>query len=174
MDFFSLDRNIKDQFAYNLETNSGFISGDREQIHDEELNEGFLVKTAEEELPDAEVPSFRSALISLIQSCKSLAIRVMAATALSLGREKEYFISMHRELGTEKGLTCLRVNHYPPVPDTVPQGITRFAAHSDFGTLTFLFQDDAGGLQVQDHDETWVDAVPLPGTVLVMVGTSSS
>nr|XP_053626188.1 uncharacterized protein LOC128684072 [Cherax quadricarinatus] len=31
MDFFSLDRNIKDQFAYNLETNSGFISGDREQ-----------------------------------------------------------------------------------------------------------------------------------------------
>nr|XP_053639392.1 uncharacterized protein LOC128693599 [Cherax quadricarinatus] len=94
----------------------------------------------------------------------------MAATALSLGREKEYFISMHRELGTEKGLTCLRVNHYPPVPDTVPQGITRFAAHSDFGTLTFLFQDDAGGLQVQDHDETWVDAVPLPGTVLVMVG----
>nr|XP_045614834.1 2-oxoglutarate-Fe(II) type oxidoreductase ppzD-like [Procambarus clarkii]XP_045614835.1 2-oxoglutarate-Fe(II) type oxidoreductase ppzD-like [Procambarus clarkii]XP_045614837.1 2-oxoglutarate-Fe(II) type oxidoreductase ppzD-like [Procambarus clarkii] len=169
-DFFSLNRTKKDEFAHNLETNSGYISPQTESINDEELNEGFIVKTGEEDLPDKEVPSFRPALTSLLEYYKALSTRVMKAVALSLGKEKEWLVSMHQELGSRNGLTCLRVNHYPAVPATVADGAVRFAAHSDFGTLTFLFQDDAGGLQVQDRQGVWQDAVPVPGAVLVMVG----
>ncbi|XP_069936753.1 uncharacterized protein [Cherax quadricarinatus] len=56
---------------------------------------------------------------------------------------------MHQEVGTENSVPCLRVNHYPPVLSTLPEGTTtRFSAHTDYTTFTFIFQDDMGGLQV--------------------------
>jgi isopenicillin N synthase-like dioxygenase len=39
-------------------------------------------------------------------------------------------------------------------------------AHSDYGTMTLLFQDSVGGLQVKSRDNTWIDAQVIPGTVL--------
>jgi isopenicillin N synthase-like dioxygenase len=39
-------------------------------------------------------------------------------------------------------------------------------AHSDYGTMTLLFQDSVGGLQVKSRDNTWIDAQVMPGTVL--------
>ena len=44
----------------------------------------------------------------------------------------------------------LRLLHYPPVPaaNIENQFATRMGAHSDWGSITMLFQDDCGGLQV--------------------------
>ena len=37
--------------------------------------------------------------------------------------------------------------------------------HSDYGSLTLLFQDDIGGLQVfHKESEEFVDAIPIPDT----------
>lgn len=60
---------------------------------------------------------------------------------------------------------------------------TRFPAHSDFGTLTLLFQDDVGGLEIADpgsantktsagfeKDGRFRCVEPRPGTVVVNVG----
>lgn len=43
----------------------------------------------------------------------------------------------------------------------------RCGTHSDYGTLTLLYQDGLGGLEVKAIDQTWIEAKPIPGTILV-------
>lgn len=48
--------------------------------------------------------------------------------------------------------------------------IVRCGEHSDYGTLTFLFQDSMGGLEVRAVDNSWIKADPRPDTILINVG----
>ena len=41
--------------------------------------------------------------------------------------------------------------------------------HTDYGLLTLLAQDDSGGLQVA-APEGWIDAPPIPGTLVCNIG----
>lgn len=52
----------------------------------------------------------------------------------------------------------LRLNHYPATTiEEIKNGhIRRSGAHTDYGVLTLLFQDQSGGLEVQDR------SVPAP------------
>ena len=47
----------------------------------------------------------------------------------------------------------LRLNHYPACRvDDLREGVTnRISEHTDFGTLTLLFQDAVGGLEIEDQ-----------------------
>ena len=49
----------------------------------------------------------------------------------------------------------LRLTHYPPIEvSRLKEGkTTRIAEHTDFGTVTLLFQDSTGGLEVEDQQE---------------------
>ena len=48
--------------------------------------------------------------------------------------------------------------------------IIRFAEHSDYGTITLLYQDDMDGLEVKASDNSWIKATPRPGRILINVG----
>ena len=52
--------------------------------------------------------------------------------------------------GSAKSFTAMRLLHYPPLPpDTVIKpGQLRCGEHVDYGSITLLFQDPTGGLQV--------------------------
>lgn len=51
--------------------------------------------------------------------------------------------------GPEKNMTTLRTLYYPALTDDdVKPGAVRCGAHSDYGTITLLFQDEMGGLEV--------------------------
>ncbi|EEY16516.1 thymine dioxygenase [Verticillium alfalfae VaMs.102] len=50
-----------------------------------------------------------------------------------------------------------------------PEGV-RAGEHSDYGSITLLFQDARGGLQVRGPGGRFVDATPIPGTVVVNAG----
>jgi isopenicillin N synthase-like dioxygenase len=73
-----------------------------------------------------------------------------------------------------QSLFQLRLLHYPPIPAPILRNgeKSRISAHSDFGTLTLLFQDSIGGLEVEDQFSpgTFRPANPIPGTVLVNIG----
>ena len=73
-----------------------------------------------------------------------------------------------REL--KRPLAQLRLLHYPPQDGHVDRADIGIGAHSDYGALTILAQDDVGGLQVMNRDGDWVEASPLPGTFVINIG----
>lgn len=58
---------------------------------------------------------------------------------------------MHGGIGNLDNATALRLLYYPPLPEKsdVKPGQVRCGEHSDYGSITLLFQDDVGGLEVR-------------------------
>ena len=46
-------------------------------------------------------------------------------------------------------------------------GSVRCGEHADFGTLTYLLQDEMGGLEVKGVDNIWIQAAPVKDAILV-------
>jgi isopenicillin N synthase-like dioxygenase len=59
---------------------------------------------------------------------------------------------------------------YPPQPEGLGEEQFGIGAHTDWGVLTLLCQDEVGGLQVRSGNGEWVTAHPIPGTFVVNVG----
>ena len=95
-------------------------------------------------------------------------MEVMRAIALGMGLDEHFFDSF-----TDGGDNTLRLLHYPAVKKSVFKdnpGQVRAGAHSDYGSITLLFQDSVGGLEVQSPQGTWVRATPIEHTIVVNAG----
>lgn len=107
---------------------------------------------------------FRVGATAFYAECRRLAAEVMQAFARALKLPEDFFDGRH----TGRTQT-LRFLHYPPSRNVRP-GQLGAGAHTDYGTLTILFQDDAGGLEVQNTAGRWVPAPPIAQTVVVNTG----
>ena len=62
-------------------------------------------------------------------------------------------VDSHKDMGMGSGynMTTLRALYYPPLPAGWPvkPGQMRCGEHVDYGSITLLFQDPGGGLQVR-------------------------
>jgi len=80
--------------------------------------------------------------------------------ALSLDLPENFFVQR-----MNRPTAILRLLRYPPNPaahaTAMANGQLGCGAHSDYGYLTILAQDQVGGLQVQNRDGKWVDAKPI-------------
>lgn len=90
--------------------------------------------------------------------------QIMQAFALTFGLPQSHFDTQH-----DCHYSTVRLLHYPPVEAGVEPGTVRAGAHSDYGTITLLFQDDVGGLEIL-HEGEWISAPAIPGTVVVNTG----
>ncbi|CAL4063291.1 unnamed protein product [Meganyctiphanes norvegica] len=173
-EFFALDEDIKLGYPRNPEKQQGYVAVNREKfnadINPHEFREAYDVKRMDGLFPDEVVPAMRPAVKSLADSCIALSNRILEAMAVGLDIDRKFFTSTHKDICSDNNASCLRMLHYPPVPPNVPEGSIRCGTHTDYGTITFLFQDTMGGLEVRDRNDDWVPATPIPDTILVNVG----
>lgn len=114
------------------------------------------------------VAGFRATMLDFFDQCKGIHVEVMRAIAVGMGLDEHYFDGF-----VDDGDNTLRLLHYPAVKSEVFRvnpGQVRAGAHSDYGSITLLFQDGAGGLQVRSPGGEFVDATPVENTCVVNAG----
>jgi len=87
--------------------------------------------------------------------CHETAERLLRAVAVGMGLDEAHFDNKLTDRVNE-----FRLTHYPAVRKSdinLESGNqTRTSEHTDFGTITLLFQDSVGGLEVESHEEQGV------------------
>jgi isopenicillin N synthase-like dioxygenase len=104
----------------------------------------------------------RECVLEYISAMTQLGHRLMAGIALSLGLEETYFTDRY----TGRPLVLFRIFNYPAPRDPTLWGV---GEHTDYGLLTILMQDDAGGLEVQSRSQ-WVAAPPVANAFVCNIG----
>jgi len=121
------------------------------------------------EYPDnvevAELPNFNVTGKEAYQMLEKTGVYVLRALALFLDLDEFYFDNYIKD-----GNSILRPIHYPPITDEPKDGAVRAAAHGDINLITLLMGAQGKGLQVQNHDGQWIDAIAEPDEVVINVG----
>jgi len=115
-----------------------------------------------------ELVGFKSFMLDFFDQLQALQIEVMRAIAVGMGIDTSFFDSY-----VDVGDNTLRLLHYPAVSKEVFKinpGQVRAGEHSDYGSITLLFQDQRGGLQVKSPNGQFVDATPIEDTCVVNAG----
>ncbi|KAJ5167959.1 uncharacterized protein N7482_003553 [Penicillium canariense] len=114
------------------------------------------------------IPGFRETTIEFWQQRLTLARKMIRIFALALDMPEECFDSVT----TNPGADGLYV-HYPGASETVSANTETdvgIGSHTDIQCVTLLWQDMSGGLQVLSATDEWLDARPVPGTLVVNIG----
>ncbi len=111
------------------------------------------------------LPGFAEAMEAYRAAVTALGERMMRYLALSLDLPRDFFDpTMHEPMVT------LRILRYPPRAAAAGADEFGAGAHTDWGAVTLLAQDEIGGLEVQGADGAWIAARPIPGSFIVNLG----
>ncbi|KAJ7283965.1 hypothetical protein C8J57DRAFT_1294033 [Mycena rebaudengoi] len=188
-DFFRMPVEVKQKLAWeDPRANRGYVQIGRERVT--QSSDAAEIAALREKAPDfketmeigrerdsvwknqwpqeADAPEFKPTMLDFFERCHELHVHVMRSIALGLDMEESFFDQkIHEQCHN------LRLLSYPPIKRTLldNEGQARAGAHSDYGTLTLLFQDSVGGLEAQNpHSGVFIPATPIPGTIVVNVG----
>jgi isopenicillin N synthase-like dioxygenase len=121
-------------------------------------------------LPEETLPGFREGMLEFYWRCNEVAQVVLRALALGIGL-KDVKVLTGRHSGLNNQLRLLR---YPPVAAVELESgrAARMPAHSDWSSITLLFQDECGGLEVEDPHRPgeFMPVTPIEGACVVNVG----
>lgn len=117
--------------------------------------------------PDSALPGFGAAMNEFYQQCDDLHHTLLSAIAEGLSLPPSFF----KEYITA-GDHVLRLLHYPSVSASLlkQEGTVRAGSHTDYGTVTLLFQDMSGGLQARSPDGSWQDIPPIEDAIVINAG----
>ena len=112
------------------------------------------------------IPGFDATMHEYYEMLLAFCKTFMSWIALSLDLDRHYFDAFSTD-----PIATLRMVHYPPTPLKTDASFRGAGAHSDYGGITLLMQDDVGGLQVWDRDcATFVDVPSIPHAFVVNLG----
>jgi isopenicillin N synthase-like dioxygenase len=110
-----------------------------------------------------DVGRFRASVLGYMSALATAGQQVLSVMAEGLGLDADYFQRRY----TGDPTVLFRIFRYPP--DEAAREGWGVGAHTDYGLLTLLQQDEVGGLQVLNRDR-WLDVPPLAGSLVCNVG----
>lgn len=111
-----------------------------------------------------ELPNFNTVGIEAYKMLEKTGIYVLRALALFIELKETYF-----DMYVLEGNSILRPIYYPPITED-PKDALRAAAHTDINLITLLMGAQGKGLQVQNHDGEWIDAIAESDELVINVG----
>ena len=127
---------------------------------------------------ESDCPRFKTEIETFLNEIETLSVYVMELLALSLDLPRDFF---KRSFGDMPNVQ-MKIARYPRLnregdewmtqesPSSLTQESFGVGAHTDSGYLSLLLQDHVGGLQVQNDRGDWIDAPPVPNTLVVNLG----
>ncbi|KIW21228.1 hypothetical protein PV08_01808 [Exophiala spinifera] len=150
------------------------------------MKESFDIRNPEDDMvglwPDKEdLPGFQDFAAEFHQLCTVLMDKLLECLSIALDLDNKDALNRYHS----GSMHTSSLIHYPAVSTQCLRvgEIVRNAAHSDFGTLTLLFQHNVGGLEIADMSSTdkittsavekdaiFIPIDPKPGTIVVNAG----
>ncbi|KAE8654125.1 hypothetical protein F3Y22_tig00117056pilonHSYRG00936 [Hibiscus syriacus] len=107
-------------------------------------------------------PQFKQVLEGVFSKLTKTAALVERIVNQCLGLPTNFL----REFNHDRSWDFMVALRYFPATESENNGLTQ---HEDGNCLSFVFQDDAGGLQVR-MDGEWIPVIPTKGTIVVNLG----
>jgi isopenicillin N synthase-like dioxygenase len=124
-----------------------------------------------------ETPGLKAAADDFKTSLGQFAKKLFRAFAVYLKLDDpDYFIKKHTALDNPKEVlshTTFRSTYYMALDSDadIGPGSMRLGEHNDWGTITFLYQDMAGGLEaLPPNDVDWIEVTPIPNSLVLNAG----
>lgn len=169
-EFFARSAEFKNKFAYGSATeNFGYQGVGVETLKPGspvDLKESLTLRNpaihAIDQWPSAE---FRDVILRFYNNCVAAAFTLQRMMAQLLGQPNDYFCDLH----SGQNIT-IRLLHYPAV-EHVEDAQFGAGAHTDYGLMTLLFQEDGQGLEVFDiASQRWLQVKSSYGSAVVNTG----
>ena len=183
-EFFRLPAEQKQQVAVNTSQRGWLAPGmatlEGAKTHDlkeifftgpEQWSDALIAKKAQipliaDNLWPAFYPALKDNVLPYYDAVCQLGHQVLKAIAVGMGEKSDFFAKRYTSpLGRGQLV-------YYPRSSSEDEAQERFgaAAHTDFGVITLLLQDNNGGLQVLNKQDEWVEAQPIDGTFVCNIG----
>ncbi len=167
--FFELPLETKQQYPYEGDTNLGYSIMGAENVDPtapKDIKESFNYNDTR--MPDhlwPNVDGFKVSALRSIRVADKLTLRILEKfdTILDTGTT---LVDAHSQ-----PFNTTRVIHYPAFEGDIEDRQMRIGEHSDYGTITLLWQiNDVPGLEVQDLEGTWWPVPYADDGVVVNIG----
>ncbi|KAI9471041.1 MAG: hypothetical protein EXX96DRAFT_375911 [Benjaminiella poitrasii] len=184
-DFFALDDSIKAKYAMDVSRNAGWekLAQIRPSTGVADLKESIQLgfHNMEDIWPSLDdCPGFRTTTERFMQQCTEVSNKLLLCLAIGLGFESNFFTRSHK-VEEPDCLNTLRCLHYHDITgQTFPAEYWRAGAHTDFDTLTLLFQRPGeDGLEVCPgreastefgHGDHWTAVHPKEDEIVCNLG----
>jgi len=169
-DFFALPMETKQKYPYDNDTNLGYSMVGHENVDPtapKDIKESYNYNNTRmpDELWPTELSTFKQSALDSISIADKLTLRILSMFDVILNTGTT-LVDAHKEM-----FNTTRILHYPAYTGPILDKQMRIGEHSDYGTITLLWQiNDVPGLEVQDLEGTW-HAVPYADDgVVVNIG----
>ena len=169
-EFFMLDQEVKRKYTYDPDTNLGYSVMGAENVDPtapKDIKESFNYNNTRmhPRLWPTEIPGFQAEALNTIIVADDLTIRILEKFDTILGTGTT-LVDAH-----QKPYNTTRIIHYPAYKGELERDQMRIGEHSDYGTITLLWQiNDVPGLQVQDLGGAWHPVPYAEDGVVVNIG----